>query len=442
VTVFSVARTTPEQAGFRPEVVRALDEHLQGLVGRQRLQAASYLLARNGQVFAMNAFGKRTFREEDDTPMRTDTIRRIASVTKLFTAVAVFQLVEQGRLRLRQPAAEWLEEMDHPMYRNIRLWHLLTHTSGVRADPGYFSEPYPYSFREIRFAFEPRPEASAEGTGTEPGDGTSETADGKDSVDGSGTADGAEPAGRDAGATGGASGTGDGNRAAELEKRRKSAWIRALLAGKPQCEPGRTWNYSTGGYMLLGEIIARASGMPYEAYVMRHIVEPLGMTRTFFRVPEQLHGEVCVTSDWEEQWLAWHDRTYDPPLAGGGMYSTLEDLFRFGQMLLQNGRWGSERILSRKSVERMTRDHFAGRNLFGYAWGGRRSNMSYGMGAEVTGENQWLSPGSFGHEGAGRCKLLIDPRHQAVVVFFVPTAIDWVPESIINTSHLIAAGWV
>jgi CubicO group peptidase (beta-lactamase class C family) len=291
----------------------------------------------------------------------------------------------------------------------------------VRADPGYFTEPYPYSHWDIRFAFETRSEAFADETGT---------------------ADGTEPADRDAGAAIGESGPGGGNGAAELAKRRKSAWIRAVLAGKPLCEPGRAWNYSSDGYRLLGEIVARASGMPYEDYVMRHIVEPLGMTRTFFEVPEELHGEVCVTNDWDEQRLARRVRADEPPLSAGGLYSTLEDLFRFGQMLLQNGRWGSERILSRKSVERMTRNHFAGRDLFGFAWGGRNPRTAYGMGASVTGENEWASPGSFGHEGAGRCKLLVDPHHQAVVVFFVPTAIHWVPESILHTNHLIAAGWV
>lgn len=393
-----VTTATPEEAGFRSETLRLLDEHLQQLIERRRLQAASYLLARNGRVFAMKAMGKRSFREEDDAPMRTDTIRRIASVTKLFTAAAVFQLVERGRLYLRQAAADWLEEMDHPLYRDIRIWHLLTHTSGVRADPGYFLEPYPFSPREIRFAFEPEAEGGEDGAGRE---------------------------------------------AEHLEKCRRSAWIRAVLAGRPLCKPGRVWNYSTFGYQLLGEIIARASGMPFEDYVLRHIVEPLGMTRTFFRVPDGLMDEVCVVSAEEEGWMRQErSRAHDPPPAGGGLYSTLEDLFRFGQMLLQQGRWGNKRILSRKSVEKMTRDVFAGRDLYGFSWGARNQRTPYGMGASITGGLEWPSPGSFGHEGAGRCKLLIDPDHQAVIVFFVPTSIHWVGESILHTSHLIAAGWL
>ncbi len=395
MTVTATLQTSsPQEASYRPETLVRLEQHFQSLVQDNKVQSASYLLAKDGRIFASNAFGRRSYRAEEQSPMNTDTIRRIASVTKLFGATAIFQLIEQGKLFLRQPVAEWIDEFKHPMFEKIQIWHLLTHTSGLWPDPGYYTEPNPFGHWDVRFAFDPDTEGPHAVTDED-----------------------------------------------ERLKLRKSAWIRALLSMKPVCKPGESWNYSSAGYALVGEIVTRASGLHFEEYVMKHITEPLGMARTFFEVPDELHGEVCVTNDWDESRLVKRDRTYEPPRTGGGLYSTLGDLFRFGQMMLNNGTYDGQRILSRKSIERMTRNHFEGRNLFAYCWGGKIASMPYGMGPGVTVDNEWASPGSYGHEGAGRCKLIIDPKHKAVIVYFVPSNLDWVPESIIHPQQLIWSGW-
>jgi len=386
--------TTPQEASFRPEALLRLEQHFQMLVQDSKVQCASYLLAKDGKIFASGALGRRTYKENDDSPMRLDSIRRIASVTKLFGATAIFQLIEQGKLYLKQPVAEWIEEFKHPMFEKIQIWHLLTHTSGLWPDPGYFMEPYPFGYWDIGFAFDPDT------------DGPHDVKDEEEKL-----------------------------------KLRKSAWIRAILSSKLVCKPGENWNYSSAGYALIGEIVTRASGIHFEEYVMTNITEPLGMSRTFFDVPEVLHGEVCITNDWDESRLVKRDRSYEPPRTGGGLHSTLEDLFRFGQMLLNKGTYEGRRILSRKSIERMTRNHFEGRHLFAYCWGGNMASMPHGMGPGVTVENEWISAGAFGHEGAGRCKLIVDPSQKAVIVYFVPSNLDWVPESIIHPQQLIGSGW-
>ncbi|TFE29429.1 serine hydrolase domain-containing protein [Cohnella luojiensis] len=390
----TIQTSTLQEASYRPEALASLEDHFRKLVQDNKVQAASYLLAKDGRIFASNAFGSRSYRENNESPMLTDTIRRIASISKLFGATAIFQLVEQGKLYLRQPVAEWIEEFKHPMFEKIQIWHLLTHTSGLWPDPGYYTEPNPFGHWDVRFAFDPETEGPHAVKDEE-----------------------------------------------ELLKLRKSAWIRAILSMKPVCKPGESWNYCSAGYALVGEIVTRASGLHFEQYVIERIAEPLGMTRTFFDVPEELQGEVCVTNDWDESRMVKRDRTYEPPRTGGGLYSTLGDLFRFGQMLLNDGSYNGRRVLSRKSIERMTRNHFEGRQLFAYHWGSKISALSYGMGPGVVAENEWMSEGSYGHEGAGRCKLMIDPKLNAVIVYFVPTNLDWVPESIIHPQQLIWSGW-
>jgi CubicO group peptidase (beta-lactamase class C family) len=382
-----------QEAGFDQAALNRLERHFEQMIQDNKIQCASYLLSKGGSVFADGAFGQLRY-DEPTALLRKDSIRRVASVTKLFTAAAIFQLVERGKLFLRQPVAEWIEEFKNPMYERITIYHLLTHTSGVQADPYYFSEPYPMGWWDILFAFEPETEGPFAVT--------------------------------DAG---------------EIEKQRQSAWIRAILSGKPLAAPGEQWMYSSAGYAILGEIITRASGTRYEQYVMDEIVSPLGMNRTFFDVPDDLHPELCIINDFEASRLKNNDRTYAPPRAGGGLYSTLDDLFRFGQMLLNGGSLDSIRVLSRKSVEKMT-ENAMDRGIRAFCWGVNIESMAYGIGPALTGPGEWISEGTFGHEGAGRCKLLIDPKQQAVIVFFVPSNTDWCPESINGTQNVIGSGWL
>ncbi|WP_164775554.1 serine hydrolase domain-containing protein [Paenibacillus glycanilyticus] len=384
----------PQETGFDPDARLRLEEHFKSLIEQKQIQSASYLLSANGKVFAKAAFGQLKY-TDPDLVCQDDTIRKIASVTKLFTATAIFQLVEQGKLFLRQSVSEWIGEFKNATYEKIQIWHLLTHTSGLQADPGYFQEPYPRGWWDMLFAFEPETE-------------------GPDAV--------TDPE--------------------ELEKQRRSQWIRSLLSGQPLSAPGVEWSYSSAGFNVLGEIVSRASGIPFEQYVMERIVTPLGMNRTFFDIPEELLNEVCWINEHEKNRdTKKHDRKYSPQRAGGGMNSTLDDLYRFGQMLLNKGTLDGVKILSRKSVEKMS-TNVLNSGIEGFCWGGRVKSFTYGLGANLTGHDEWLPVGSYGHEGAGRCKLLVDPQHQSVVVFFVPSNLDWCPESINGTQNIIGSGWL
>ncbi len=363
----------PEEVGYRPEKIAQLDAHFLALVERGRLQAASYLMSRHGKVFAWKSMGRLT-PDGDKGDLMPDSLRDIASVTKMFTAVCIMRLVEEGRLRLDQPVAEILEEFKTPMHERIQIFHLLTHTSGIAADPGYFCEPYPHYWR-----------------------------------------DGFDPA--------------------------KDNWISAMLAGPVQNKPGESFNYCSRGFAILGEIIARTAGMPYEEYVRQTIFGPLSMSRTFFDVPPALHAQVGLVEDWEEKRLQENiDRRGWPPRAGGGIYSNLQDLWRFAQALLDKGACGGERILGRSTVEAMTRNHL--HNVPAYYWGAEIKAREYGLGLDLYGSYLVVSPGTFGHEGSGRTGLYVDPAEDFIFINFVPTPIGWVPESVVNPRAIAWSGIV
>ncbi|MDF2663870.1 MAG: hypothetical protein K0Q94_6661 [Paenibacillus sp.] len=362
---------SPSEVGFDGGRLEVLDRHFQQLIGDGKLQAASYLLARHGKIFAHKSMGPRVG-FEDGGDLQPDSLRRIASTTKAFTAVAVMKLVEDGKLYLEQPVSTILPEFDTPLHKTITVFHLLTHTAGICPDPGYYLEPYPRGWWN----------------------------------------------------------------ASEQDN-----WIKGVLSGPPRSKPGEFYNYSSSGYGILGELIGRVTGMHYNDYVEQSIIEPLGMDRTFFDVPEQFRDEVCLVVPFDAERLT--TSTKQPgkmPRAGGGLHSTLTDLWKFGQMLLDKGAFRGSRVVSRKTVEAMTRNHLF--KVPAYAWGVQIPSKNYGLGLNLFLERGELkTPATFSHEGAGRCALHIDPVEQLVAVYFVPTAHDgFLPESIIHPSNIIWSG--
>ena len=125
-------------------------------------------------------------------------------------------------------------------------------------------------------------------------------------------------------------------------------------------QPGEKWMYNTGSDVL-GVLIARASGQPLETFLRERIFEPLGMKDTGFSVPAAKLDRLATSywTDPETGALELYDeadggqwsRPPAFPSGGGGLVSTVDDYLAFGQMMLNRGKHGSERILSRPSVE-------------------------------------------------------------------------------------------
>jgi len=367
---------SPDRVGMDTRRLGLLDSHFTGLIKAGKLQAASFLVAKDGQIVAHQAMGKLT-NKADSTEVQPDSIRKVYSITKVVTAVAIMQLVEAGKLYLSQPVAHWIKEFDTDVHRRITLWHLLTHTSGLAGDPGIFFEPYTKPWYEW-WAYEKKKAA----TQWESGD-----------------------------------------------------WVRLLLSG-PLCdEPGKQWIYCSAAYGVLGEIIAKVSGMSYEEYLNKRIFEPLGMNRSFFEVPEALRQETCFTGPWEEgDIFKPENRAGMPPRGGNGLYSTLEDLWKFGQTILNGGMFVGHRLLGRRTVEMMVSNQL--KNVPSRCWGNNTKSFPHGVGWNL-GHDDICSPGTYNHEGAGGSGLYIDPKEKLVFVFFGPYTREWTPEAMINPRAIV-----
>jgi CubicO group peptidase (beta-lactamase class C family) len=149
-------------------------------------------------------------------------------------------------------------------------------------------------------------------------------------------------------------------------RRPPDEWIRRLGALPLMHQPGASWMYHTGSDVL-GVLIARAAGQPFETFLRERIFEPLGMNDTGFSVPTDRIDRL-VTGYWTDPATGALNLADEPtggqwsappafPSGGGGLVSTIDDYLAFAQMLLAGGRHGGERIISRPAVELMTSDH-------------------------------------------------------------------------------------
>jgi len=136
----------PAEVDYDESRIQALNKHFQGLINDGEIQGASYCVSRYGKVFMHGAIGQKSFKQDDKTPLTPDCVYYIASLTKVFTAVAIMKLVEDGVTRLDVPVGEILPQFNTPPFNAITLFHLLTHTSGLHADPSCFDNKYQSSY--------------------------------------------------------------------------------------------------------------------------------------------------------------------------------------------------------------------------------------------------------------------------------------------------------
>jgi CubicO group peptidase (beta-lactamase class C family) len=330
------------------------------------------LVSRRGEA-QVDALG--SLAVDGKAPMRRDTIARIASITKPIVAAAAMILVEECRLRLDDPVDDWLPELKErkvlprlesaleeavPAKRSITLRDLLTFRAGyglIMAPPGR----YPIQKAVAEAGVAPVP------------DQPSITPD-------------------------------------EFMQR----FSRLPLLH----EPGERWLYHSASD-ILGVLIARAAGMSLGKFLSERLFEPLGMKDTGFSVPPEKLDRLATcyqangTKVYDE---ARGGRFASPPVfesGGGGLVSTADDLLAFGEMMLNKGRRGRERILARPTVELMTTNQLTPQQRAdgGMILGGR----GWGFGLAVVADRDGLAtPGSFGWDGGYGTSWAVDPTEEMI----------------------------
>lgn len=351
--------------GLDTERLARIPARMAAFVARGRAAGIVTLVAHQGRVANLNAVGVQDL--EQQTPMRTDTIFQVASMTKPVTAVGIMILVEEGLLALTDPVEKHLphfaniqlaekregkevESIRRPA-RKLTIRDLLTHTSGMGSG-------YPPGFEDL---FDKRDHTLAEA-------------------------------------------------------------VAAFPQRRLEFEPGTRWGYSNMGIATLGRIIEVVAGQRYEEFIAARIFQPLGMVDSHFFVPESKHPRIATIYKLADDKLARAEvdlyRTGAKyPALEAGLYSTAPDLFRFYQMMLNGGVFNKQRILSRHAVELMTRVH-TGELPAGFAPG-----VGFGLGwsvvRNVEGMFRLNAIGTYGHGGLWRTYGFVDPQKELVGVILL-----------------------
>jgi CubicO group peptidase (beta-lactamase class C family) len=373
-TAATLSDATLTTLEFSPQRLERLHRQIESFVGDEKHAGISVLLLRKGQVADFFAVGLRN--RQAGTPMQGDTIVRIYSLTKIITSVAALTLVEEGRLGLQDPVKQYLPEFNEmqilvggnahhpeliPANVPIDVHHLFTHTTG-----------FTYGDKEELI----------------------------DEI----------------------------YQASGLEKAESLADLVKMLAALPlKREPGIMFEYGFSTD-ILARVVEVASGQPFDLFLKERILDPLGMTDTGFSVgPEKLdrlakvyehgkNGELQPVQRFEFEETEGRKKF---PMGGSGLFSTIEDYSRFGQMLCNRGELNGVRILSRKTFEQMTVDHLAGKPVVNRPF---TEGYGFGLGVAVRINNGLAGTlgtlGAFGWSGKATTLCVMDPEEELVSLVF------------------------
>lgn len=312
------------------------DKVLRNLIDNELAVGASAGYSVNGKVVWVSAAGFAN--KEAIIPFTLDTKVRMASIAKPMTALAVMQLVEQGKIDLDVPIQTYVPDYPNQKSTQITTRHLLSHTSGIPA------------YKDVKET------------------NTTETY-------------------------------------ASLEHALVVFKDRNLLF-----EPGSRFSYTTYGFVVLGVLIERISGMTYEAFMQKNIWDKAGMSNTGvdkFGVVLENESQLYSRRGGKKKPKLVKENNLSNRIPGGGLYTTVGDMLKFGNAVLNH------QLVSKETLDLMIQHHSL-----------EKENNGYGFGWFLYGQKP-KEGAVIGHTGAQRgCSsfLLMVPEKKAVAIVLANTS--------------------
>ena len=376
--------TKPEALGFSSERLKKIDPFLTAkYVEPGRIPCAQVQVLRRGELVHEAVLGLADV--ERGRKLARDAVFRIYSMTKPITSVAFMMLVEEGLVALDDPVSRFIPEwkdlgvfaagigpfMTTPPTRPMQMVDLLRHTSG------------------LTYGFQTRTNVDAAYRKL---------------------------------------------KISETHGLDMDGFVNALAKLPLEFNPGEAWNYSISTDVL-GVLVQRISGKPFDQFLQDRIFGPLGMTDTGFTVRENQKSRLAACYNAKpgggmELQDDPETSTYLTPPSfqsgGGGLVSTADDYMKFCRMLVNRGELDGQRLLSPKTLKLMASNHLPGgqdltklsRSLFSEA---TNAGVGFGLGFAVTFDPvQALlpsSPGEYYWGGAASTAFWIDPVEEVAVVF-------------------------
>jgi CubicO group peptidase (beta-lactamase class C family) len=382
----------PAGLGLDPARLERIDKHFARYVDEQKLAGWLLTVARHGKLAHIAACGQRDI--EAGLPVEPDTLWRIYSMTKPVTSVAAMMLYEEGGFQLTDPVKKYIPSFADvrvfsggsdisyttvPATEPIRIWHLLSHTSGLTYG---FMRNHPV-----------------------------------DAIYRAGGFEWGSPRGEDLAA------------------------VCDRFAGFPLLfQPGSEWSYSVATDVL-GRVVEVVSGQRLDEFFASRIFGPLSMTDSAFYAGAAEQSRLAALygrspADGKVTRLdAMGNAALKEPVylsGGGGLVSTAADYNRFTQMLLGRpdspaGELDGARLLSPRTVRLMTSNHLPGnvdletygRPLYAETvFAGVGFGLGFAVVTDPLGTKSLGSAGEFNWGGAASTTFWVDPAEQLTVTFF------------------------
>ena len=370
----------PPGAHFNPQKLERVSDYLRDQVAQGKIPGAILLIEQHGKPVYHEFFGVRDVATKQ--PMTDDTIFRLFSMTKPITSVVAMQLIEQGKLKLDDPVAKYIPSFANvkvgvekkaddgtktlelvPVKRPVTILDLMTQTSGITYG-FYGNSMVRLAYREAKIY------------------------------------------------------DGDFDNVEFAER----------IAKLPLAEqPGTLWDYGHSTD-ILGRVMEVVSGKSLLAIEKQELLDPLHMSETTFYVTDPEKQKLIAKpmpgdSDFRVGFTGYADVPMKWESGGGGMVSSLADLARFSQMLLNGGELDGKRYLSPKAFENMTSDHIGpgsgvGRDYFYFPGDGFGFGLGFGVRTDP-GNAKPPPAGSLGEikwDGASGCLFVVDRKQD---MFFV-----------------------
>ena len=350
--------SSPEMQGVSSEKLELLNDTMHSFVDNNDISAIQTAILKNGKLIHFDSYGNSDISEK--SALKSDDIFRIASMTKPIVSVGLMMLHEEGKFELDDPVYKYIPEFKNlSVQKRKKIKPAKNHIKVIdllRHSAGFnFKGPEDYR-KTINLT---------------------------------------------------------------LEEYTKEAAKNPL-----KFEPGTTWWYSYATD-ICGYLIEVLSGQKLDVFLKKRIFDPLEMNDTFFEIPKDKLDRLTTlyVVDKEKKLISFDDKSNTPfkdnvvLLNGsGGLLSTTDDYLKFASMLLNNGAYKNNQLISKQTLDLMKVDHSLGLKYKKLAFGKKKG---FGLGFEIVkeGDTKFGSKGTFGWGGMFGTYFRVDPKENMVIIY-------------------------
>lgn len=385
---------TPDEVNYDEGRLDVLNRHIQSLIDENVIVSGSYCLWRHGKVFSDAALGNLAREWHGRTKFMPDTFFEIQSITKVFVALAILKLAEDGILYLRQPVHQWIDEFAIDEFRDITIVQLLTHTSGLCALPGTIAGDDRIWWKAIdeeRVKETWIPAVIKAGLHAKPGE----------------------------------------------------KWIYSAV-GFPLL--GEIIERATG--MRMDEFIRENIMVPcdmtethWRIHTTEEWIKRYNVANTTELKMAGEYEEIGLKALARPSYLWWKE----VPDASGGIVSTGREMVKLGEMMLRDGYYRGKRVIGKTALSYLW-TNLVGENMIDSCWGHPDLPVRHGAGIAIsthkTDFDQILSENVILHEGSGTSVFLVDKEEDFAAMFQMsfPQENGWNHKAVKGTASIIWSG--